>query len=193
MPIRVVTPSGILPVSLELALRHIGALDHDLDLVQFYLLAATELVEDYTGRSLITKTYCLDIDTFPVESIELRRSPLVSISSLKYYAPGETSLTTWAAANYRADITSVPGRLMILPDVTIPDVDDRHDAVQITFTAGYGTKESSVDSALRLAIIQLAHHSFDNRVPIGDVKMVELPMSLRRILDSKKVRSLVEL
>jgi uncharacterized phiE125 gp8 family phage protein len=177
-------------VSVALALRVIGALTEDVDLIQLYLEAAVDMIEDYTGRSMATKTYCLDLEDFPQNFVELRRTPVLAITHLKYYTGGV--LTTWVAGNYRLDLASVPARLVLTDDASMPSIDFRHDAVQITFTAGSGTRESQQDPALKLAAIQLAHHYFDNRIPIGDVKMVPLPYSLRNILGAKKVRSMTD-
>lgn len=185
MPIRVVTPSVNAPVAITTALRHVRALEMDVDLVQLYLLAATEAVEDYTGRALLTKTYCLDLEEFPSDSVELRRSPLSAIDSVKYYIGGV--LTTWNAANYRAEIGSLPGKLHIVDGVDVPDVDTRHDAVQIQFQAGQGTREHQVDPMLRLAVLEFTSSFYENRTPIGDVKMVPLPFNLKRLLRAKKI------
>lgn len=201
MPITVVTPSNALPVSMEAALQHLRVLETDTPIVQLYLLAAADLVEDYTGRSLITKTFCLTLDNWPkfrslfgwntrLQAIELRRSPLISIDSVKYYPSGSSTLTTIDSANYRADVASEPGRVVFIDGYSVPSAEKRADAVQIQFQAGYGVAESKIDPSIRLAILELAHNFFDNRTPIGDSKLAELPLNIRHILRAKRVESL---
>lgn len=191
MPIRVVTPSLDSPVAIATALRHLRVLTNDADLVNLYLLVATEAVEDYTGRALLTKTYCLELDSWPDDSadafIELARSPLISIDSVSYYAPSASILTVWPSTNYRADIATLPGRLELVDGVDLPDVDTRHDAIQIQFKAGYGTLESLIDPTLRMAVLELAQQCYDNRIPVTDVKTALMPYSLRHFLRSKKI------
>ncbi len=172
-------------MSLTLALRHIRALENEVDIVELYIQAATDLVEDYTGRSLLNKSYRLDSDSFAI--CELKRNPVTLITSVKYYAPGGTSLTTLDSGNYRLDNASLPSKIIFASDLNFPDIEDRSDAVQIEFVAGYGDKPSDVDPALKLAVLQFAHHCYDNRVPVGDVKMMQLPFSLRHILRAKRV------
>lgn len=97
-----VTPAAVAPVSIATALRHCRALQSEVDLLWLYLLAAVEKVEDYTGRSMITKTYrvespvwqdivgiaayspTVDQLSMSVLAINLPRTPLLVIDSLKY-------------------------------------------------------------------------------------------------------------
>lgn len=225
MPIRVVTPASALPVSLVTAMRHLRALDNDADLVKLYLEVATHAVEDYTGRALTTKTYCLELDSWPnyrsfwptfrsyvpteihplwnkdnLRALELRRTPLISIDSVKYYSsdltinPAGTTLSTFDAANYRADVASMPGRLVFEDNgVALPDIMKRHDAVQIQFQAGSGAKESGVPAMLRMAVLTFAHHLFDNRVAVSDQRFApEMPFSLRYMLRAMRVDSITQ-
>lgn len=186
MPIRVVTPTNDLPVAIALALRHLRALQNDADLVELYVQAATEVVEDYTARSLITKNFVLEQPTFDKGApIQLKRTPVISVESVKYYI--DNVLTTLSPTSYRVDITSVPARIVFVDDVDLPDFDTRHDSIQVQFTAGYGSKPSDVDARLRLAVLEFAYHCFENRIPVGDIRLTPLPFSLRHILRSMRV------
>lgn len=189
--IEVVTDNGDAPVTITDALRHCRALESDADLVWNYLRAATLSVEDYTGRSLTTKTFRLMSSDWPEGRIfELRRTPLVSITHVKYYASGDAALTTMSAAAYRAHTGRTPGAVEFLPDTDLEGLESRLDAAQITFVAGYGSAAYQIPHQLRLAVLMLTHHWFDERRPVSDAKgAVEIPFSLRHILRAFRVDS----
>lgn len=221
MSIQLVTPDTVLPVSLQLALRHIRALEGDADLVKLYLQAATQAVEDYTGRALLTKTYNLQLQGWPsysgywqtfrefiplefapmwgqgqLRGIELRRSPLISIISVKYWDYTLQTLQTFDPSNYYTDTVSIPGRIVfntMNQGFTLPTVMKRPDAIIIAFTSGYGVLESSIPPMLKMAVLMFAHQMFDNRVPVGDARMVPLPYSLQYMLRSQRVESLTSI
>jgi uncharacterized phiE125 gp8 family phage protein len=199
MSIKLVTGATDAPVSLATALRFCRALEQDVDMVWLLLQAAVEKIEDYTGRSLITKTFCLELDGWPnfcggpihyelgLPSINLPRTPLTVIDHVKYYS--DTVLTTLSSDNYRADTARIPGRLVFADGISLPTTDVRHDAVQIQFKAGYGTKPGTMPPTLRTAVLMLTHHWFDKRRGVDDVKGEEVPMSLRGILHAYKVET----
>jgi uncharacterized phiE125 gp8 family phage protein len=189
--IQTVTDSGNAPVNIADALRHLRALESDTDMVWNYLLAATQAVEDYTGRSLTTKTFRLLSSDWPEGRIfELRRTPLVSITDVKYYASGDTALTTMSASAYRAHTGRTPGAVEFLPDTDLEGLESRLDGVQVTFVAGYGAAAYQIPNSLRLAVLMLAHHWFDERRPVADAKGAsEMPFSLRHLLRSYRVDS----
>jgi uncharacterized phiE125 gp8 family phage protein len=202
MSTRLVTGTKNAPVDLATALRFCRALEQDVDMVWLLLIAATEKLEDYTGRSLITKTFCLEMDRWPdfnkagtfepewIPGINLPRTPLSAIDFVKYYYNG--TLTTWATTNYRTDTARIPGRLVLADNITFPSVDLRHDTIQIQFQAGYGTTPGTIPSTLRTAVLMLTHHWFDNRIPVDIARGVgisEIPMSLRDLLHAYKVET----
>lgn len=209
MPIVTTTPAQVLPVTLTMALRHVRALQDDMDLVDLYCRAAVAAVEDYTGRSLITQTYTLREERWPSDGgpgrgagwgitrradlfkrtygVTLARSPLVAINSVKYYPSDGGARVTWGAANYAADTASLPGKLVVTDGVTLPDLFARNDALEIEFTAGYGTKGSAMPPMLQLAVLQLARHFFDNPSAVTEMTIEEMPYSFVQLLRSQKI------
>jgi uncharacterized phiE125 gp8 family phage protein len=186
--IQVVTDSDVAPVSLTEALRHVRALESDIDMVWTYLNAATAAVEDYTGRSLTSKTFRLSASEWPEARLfELRRSPLVSITSVKYYAQDATALTTMSSSAYRAVMGRLPGLVEFLPDTDLVALETRSDAVQVDFVAGHGLKAYAIPAQLRLAVLMLTHHWFDERRVIADKASAEIPFSLRHLLRAYRV------
>jgi hypothetical protein len=130
--------------------------------------------------------------------IPLERSPLVSIDLVQYYDVNEElqSISAWDAETnptgvYYAPSGTIidPGFLALRSDQSWPDTYIRPDAVQIKFTAGYGTAASSVPNNVRHAVLLLTKHLYDNRdvVIVGSGSAIEIPHGIRNILDSRKV------
>lgn len=151
LPVQTTTTarSAGMPVSLAEAKDHLRISTDDLDTqVQATLEAATEYCETVTGRALrvshtVTQTY----DDWPCNPVRLSRQPVTAISSVTYYDQDGASQTV-ASNNYRliagGDHAAV---LEFDDDFTEPTLDDRLDAVTITYTAGY----SSVDTVPAMA------------------------------------------
>lgn len=129
----------------------------DEDTVNGWIDQATEQAEHFTGRQLIRATYELRLDGFPSGYIAVPKPPLSSVTHIKYYAPGETSLTTWASTNYIVDIPTGPkahnGRIVLAPDATYPQTETRPGAVIVTFVAGYGTTFASIPASIVLGML----------------------------------------
>jgi len=167
---------------------------------------AREYVDGITGRVSAATTYQLTADSWqalfgdppPVggcyrdplygstscggatQVIPLWRTPLVSVSSVKYYAPGEATLTTMGAADYIVQTTSEPGRVQI--PGSLPAVDDRVDAIHITFIAGNSTPNAVHRHAIKLMVA----HLYENRTPIAFATPSEIPYTLRDLITNQK-------
>lgn len=194
MQVVVKTAPGQLPFAVSTALRHIRALEDDADLVELYCRAAVQTVEDYTGRALLRTVYTAQLDAWPdfgcqrgilpgpasrnLDTIVLPRSPLVAIGSVKYYPEDGGAQATWDATNYRADIRSLPGRLVLAESYEFPAIAVRADAVEVEFTAGEGTAEGEVPAPLLMCALTLARHFFDNPGCVdADGKVRKMPYS----------------
>ena len=219
MPITVLIPATTLPVGLPTALRYMKVLMQDGDMANLCLQTAVQAVEDYTGRSLCTKTYLLSTAAWPTNRAywgvqswlssdrhiinnkqanlrvqELRRSPLLTVTGIQYWGNGATSLATLDPSDYLVDASSVPGRVAYVDTGvdggTLPYLAARADAIQITFTAGYGTGEDAVPAMLKMACLMFARQLYDNRLPgMASGTSMELPYGLRHMLRSQRIES----
>lgn len=136
--------------------------------------AAREACEHATGRQLINATWTLYMDTwremglFLDGSIRLPRPPLSSVSSVKYYDPDGTQ-QTWPAdaTGYVVDKPSGPeaqrGRIYPAPDIDWPDLQDRPNAIEVIFIAGYGAAGSNVPERLRRGILLYVGELYERR------------------------------
>ena len=115
-------------------------------------------------------------------NIPLRRTPLVSVSSVQYYAPDEDTLTTLDPSEYRVITTTEPGRIELVDSP--PDNDCRGDAVQIEFVAGVSANTSATQ---KHAIKLLVAHLYEQRAPVAFSSCEEIPFTLRALIENQKV------
>lgn len=183
-----VTAPAIEPVTLAEAKAHARIdIDDDDAYVTTLIQAARQWIEEATGRCLITQTWRLDLDQWPIGSIEddwsgvregpitlldapfvtLKKSPCASIVSVATLDEDDAS-TTWAASNYYlAKRPNGYGRVVRKSGVSWPDIGVRASgAINITFTAGYGALASSVPFPLRQALMMLVAHWYETREPV---------------------------
>jgi len=136
------TAATALPVSVIEARQHLRV-DLDDDDVEIYNLIAraTEYAEGYTGRTFCDAVWTRYIDNgWPME-IKLDRRPIVSVDSVKYIDTSGNQQTL-AASQYRSDL--VAGRINRAYNITWPNVRWITNAVEVAYTAGYGTTASPV-------------------------------------------------
>jgi uncharacterized phiE125 gp8 family phage protein len=161
---------------------------------------AREYFDSMTGRSSAVIQYLLvasrwqdlfdqtpsdTVTSIPRDAyaIPLYRTPLLTVDSIKYYAPDATTLTTMPTTDYRVVTTSQPGMIQLVNDA--PEIDDRLDAIQITFTAGTDCPSAMSKHAIRM----LVAHFYENRTPINIGNIVsEIPFTLKAIIDNQRVR-----
>jgi uncharacterized phiE125 gp8 family phage protein len=107
-------------------------------LVNSLIRAAGSIAENKTGRAFMQSTWVMNSNDWPDTDyrgfFKLYPGPLISVTSVQYYL--NNVLTTLSAGNYQVDTVSIPGKIRIINPVS---VDDRPDAVQITFKTGYGS------------------------------------------------------
>lgn len=158
---RTVAPT-ILAVSREEAKEELDITDDDLinARVDRHILQAIEMVERDSRRCLLTQTWQMFLDRFPCDAIELRKVPVASLSSVKYYT--DSVLTTWAASNYYTDLVSEPARIEPVIGTSWPTADIRPNAVQIEWVAGVATRAllDAERPTARGAVLLALRHSF---------------------------------
>jgi uncharacterized phiE125 gp8 family phage protein len=141
--------------------------DFDASKLPLHLEQATREFEELTDHLTTTRTLEGYLDRFPVSgAIELERTPLVSVASVKYYDADGTEQTL-DGSSYWTDLVSTPGRVVIKPSTVWPGIDGRPLAVKVTFDAGYGATESSVPEKIKHAIYSIARDRFQ-RLPMLD-------------------------
>lgn len=177
-------------VSLAEAANYVRVVDTaDYEWLDGAIRAATNVVESYTGRQLVTKSYNLKLDSFPAatDCIEIPKPPLQSVDSVQFVS-GDGSTTSIATTSLRVDTDSEPGRVAPIYDSYWPSARLVTNAVTIGFTGGYGDASTDIPQALRQASMFLVAHWYANREAIitGTItKPVE--MQFRALCDTYRI------
>lgn len=152
------------PVSLSEAALHCridSTTDHPA--LQAMIRAATKAAEQYLGRPILTRTYRQYFDFWPCgNALELRRSPLVSVTHVKTYDDADTA-TTFASSNYFVDSVSQPGRIVLRSSASWPMALRVANSIEVEYRAGYGTDPASVPADIRQAVLMLTANLYEHR------------------------------
>lgn len=106
-------------------------------LVLGYIAAIRQKAEVILGRVLMTSTWDLVLDAFPVSGvIELPLPPLQSVTAITY-TDIDGATQTLSAGEYAVDIDSTPGRVVLGYEKDWPDTLDHPGSVRVRFVAGY--------------------------------------------------------
>lgn len=114
--------------------------------------------------------------------------PVQTVDSIKYYDPDGTQQTL-AATAYLLDTVSEPGRITPTPGTTWPSTQNRANAVEVKFTAGYGLTSASVPNGIKAWMLLRIGDMFENReaVVMGVRGAVETHPFVDRLLDPYRV------
>lgn len=182
------------PLSLNEAKDHLRIeLDFTADDAQVTrkLKSAIALIEEATGRSLLSQTFRQSLDRFPAchEPIRLARSPLVSVSAFRYVdANGDTQTLT--VGDYYTDVNGEPGIIAPAANDQWPtDALKRQGSVVVEFSAGYSSN-AVVPSPLVDAVYLTLSHLYENREAVVDWNPKELPFGVESIVMAWRVPEL---
>jgi uncharacterized phiE125 gp8 family phage protein len=149
MPVRIIAPAAgaVQPVTLAEARAQTRADCTDEDpLITALIAVATQTASDRLQRALVPTRYRLTLDSFP-DAIELLMPPIISVESVKYIDINGTQQTL-DPQDYYLDRVSEPGYLVPTYGRIWPETQDRVNAVEVEYTAGYP------DSAIPVPIKQ---------------------------------------
>jgi uncharacterized phiE125 gp8 family phage protein len=158
LDLRLVTPASESPVALDIARQHCRVASTDEDVVlTVYLAAATQAVEEATGRALLPQVW----DYRPAPGcghvIRLPHAPVAAIQQVASIADDGTE-TSLEAASFTAVLPSGPtcgqGVVTLLGSSVGA-------SVRIRYRAGYPVNQ--VPPALHAAILLLTGSLYENR------------------------------
>ena len=131
------------------------------------ITGARVLCEQRQNRAYITQTRTLTMDRFPIYAypIEPPRPKLITVTTLKYVDTAGTQ-QIWDSSNYTVDIQSIPGRIYPVFGVIWPTPRAQRNAVEVIYTAGYGTTRADTPETVKQAMLLLLAHWFENREEI---------------------------
>ncbi len=153
------------------------------------ITAAREMIESRTWRQLCTATWKIVFDDFPHyqsnvldnEVILLPKSPIQSVTSVKYYDPLNV-FQTFSPSQYDVDLIGEPARIYPSLGFFFPVTRERLNAVEIVFVAGYSADGTSVPAGLKTAIMWLVAGWYWNRESVSEVAMKPVPLGVDSII-----------
>ena len=121
--------------------------DADDSLIAGYIAGVVPDAEGFLNRALLTSTWDLWLDDFPVKDyIELPYPPLQSVASVKYYDTDDTEYTM-DSADYFVDTKSFKGRVFLVYGETWPSETLRPaNGVVVRYVAGYASYLGTVNT-----------------------------------------------
>lgn len=152
-------------------------------LITSLIKVATLLAEKYTGIEILDKTFTMYLDFFPyfkrygnrveenfdVNTIQVKRSKLKSITYIKYYS--NEILTTLDNTFYDFKKDNQYSRIYIIDESSSwPAMDTRQQSVEIEFEAGHGDDDTELPEDLKLAIKRIVAYLYQNRGDCVDSK-----------------------
>jgi len=183
------TDATVEPVTLAEAKAHMRVdFSADDTYIGTLITAARRHAENRTGRSFITQTWVQYLDAFP-RFIELHRGDVIGITTLKYIDT-DGALQTWDAANYQTDLKDNPARVMPARNVSNwPNTStEDFNAVQVTYTAGYGATAASVPADIRQAVLVITEHLYGfGREVVTDMRLQTVPFSAYNLLEEYRL------
>lgn len=165
------TIPSVEPVSVDEVKGHLRYGDDDENVwLKMAIKTARRLVESYTNRQLCTATWNLYLDAWPAGPIRPPFPPLSSTSfSIKYYDTAGVQ-QTWGAANYAVDVAMEPGRVGLAPNASYPSIQDRQQAIDVEYVAGYGAA-AAVPEEIRMAVLMLVADTFAHRGSQAEMRL----------------------
>lgn len=169
------------PVTLAEARAHLRVTDADENVLIVALLAtACASVSAQAGRSVGLETWEI-ADTGFSGLVKLPKSPVVALTSVKYYL--DDVLTTATLADFRLyedeDYTFVGP----IDGASWPTGQTRPDGTVIRFTAGYTT----LPTTLRHAVLLTVGHLFENRAAVSADGLTDVPLAVKELIGLERL------
>jgi uncharacterized phiE125 gp8 family phage protein len=181
MPIKIITPPAIEPLTLDEAKAQCRVdIDTDNALLAMLISVARDTCERIAWRAFLTQTIELWLDAWPASnSIVLPRPPLQSVTKIEYYDIDDIKATV-SSAIYAVDTIAEPGKVWLKYNQAWPTTSLReHNAICVTYVAGW-TNPADVPQSARQAMLMLVGHWYENResVLVGAIsKSLEFAVS----------------
>jgi len=131
-------------------------------LIDTLITAARQWVENHCALALLPQTITELFDEFPADGIfPLTVSPVRSVSAITY-ADTAGAVQTLAATVYKADLISMPARIIRNSGQAWPQVDTVQGIASAIYTVGYDNA-SAVPGPIKQAMLLTIADMYDNR------------------------------
>ncbi len=184
---QVTKPDPLDFVSVDDLALHLGLNTHDDDdLLSIYIKTAYNLWEQQTDGCIILPTTFKQWLPCWQDCIRLERGNVQSIDEFAYYTTDDT-LTD--VEDYTADLTGCPSWLFTSATPTSLSTVRRRPVV-VTYTCGFSPisdeDPQEIPDAVRLYVLLMAAHFYQNREAFTDTNLNEVPSGCARISDMFK-------
>lgn len=185
MGIVVVTPAAHEVVSTE-NVKEFARIEHTAEdtLIEELIKAAEDLVQRATDIQLLTATYDMTLDRWPVvnDPIAIPFDPVTSITHIKYIDPDGVEQTL-ASSVYGLDLGVKPAEIYLEHNEEWPDLRDERNAITVRFVAGYANA-AAVPDLLKTAVKITVTYWLENR----EEGCTELPAAAHNICNRYRYR-----
>lgn len=188
MNLTLITPPADEPLDLQEAKDHLhvaGTVDDGY--IDALIVAARRQCEQATGRQLVTQTWDVAFDAFTAADacgvLWLPRSPLQSITSVKYFDASNVEQTL-SAALYQA-VGGLAPRLVPVWGQGWPATYPRLHAVTVRAVVGYGAPEAVPQELKQWMLLHIGHW-FEHREAVTARPMSALPF-VDGLLDAERI------
>ena len=131
-------------------------------LIQNLIYVAQRQVEEFTNLDLTGATYDFYLTNLPADGIVLPKSPVASISSIKYRDASNVE-QTWATSNYYYIVQESPLRIRYTDAYTLPSLyTNRFDAITVRFVTGF-TSPDALPTPLKQAVLIILTDLYETR------------------------------
>ena len=156
--------------------------DFDEDLLQAYIDAAVNWVEDYADIVLIEREVKDKVANFRGD-LELCREPIKSIESITYLDPDGAEQSIGGFRVYQGN------KITPLVGFAWPSKLAKSD-IEIKYVAGYGATHEAVPAKIKQALRLLVSHQYEHReaVIVGTISS-ELPIGVTALIHSVRGES----
>jgi len=154
--------------------------------------AAVAHAEQFTGLSLMVRTWEAAMDELPAAGFELPRPPFIELLS---FSAVNDSDGEFDAASYLVDDYGTPEQPVVLrPTTTWPIVVKAPNTVKVRYRSGYQSEENPDSDApplprsLRAAILLVLGHLYENREDSVEKALASIPNGAEALMRPLRVR-----
>ncbi len=191
------------PVTLTQAKQHLKVdVSEDDAYITSLITAGREFCEEHCGRSFVDQSWQLGYGGWPAPhqwspsyfrgEFDLARPPVRSVTSVKYRAASDGTLTTLDPSYYTFDPDVLPGIVRMNRSLTFPSLSLNYTApIQIVIVTGPedASEALAVPERVRLALLQMITQFYENRVPVVQGTIAQnVPLTALALLERLKIR-----
>lgn len=171
---QLLTPPAIEPVTLDETRDYLRLDSEDEDeLLEGLIRAARHLVEAASGQMLIHQTWRLSLNAWPVMGrLRLPLEPLEAILAARVL-DAEGSAQEIDLAALAIDAGARPPAILAI--AALPQPGRRVNGIEIDVRVGHGATQAAVPPQLRLAVLKLVAHWFENRGDATGDRVAAMP------------------